>query len=413
MIKLKSILLEKDGEKPDSENPDKMLVKNKESGKSYYISKDSFDPSVHEKSGDKKKKEEPKEEPKKGGGEKASGGEAGGDPLAAAFGGIDKKEEKKKDEKKKEEEKNLPPHKKMEKKLGSYVSLETKTQEEIVQDIQNTRPDLKKQLAKFEFTPFFREYGNLMQTIKTQNSVGDKENAKETMKSIKKIAQRFQAVALAKLTAVSKPTEDPVVVKAAKYYHSSSTTINRFLRKGNEFGETEILSNDEIQQIRDEMADAIRRRIFINQRYSKEELESMEAINNMDEHFRTEGAVLEYDTVVFRGVFPDVLEQFTEAKEWVDNAFTSTSLNPLVAERFTYEQIDLGGGVVADYGKQEKPAIFKINLKRGMRVLSLPCSEDEFCIESELTLPRGCHFTIVRHDEENNVYEVEVEQPNA
>ena len=62
MIKLKNILLEKD-EKPDSENPDKILVKNKESGKSYYISKDSFDASVHEKSEspEKKKKEELKE----------------------------------------------------------------------------------------------------------------------------------------------------------------------------------------------------------------------------------------------------------------------------------------------------------------------------------------------------------------
>ena len=57
MLKLKTILLEKD-EKPDSENPDKMLVKNKESGKSYYISKDSFDPSVHEKPEEKKKKKE-------------------------------------------------------------------------------------------------------------------------------------------------------------------------------------------------------------------------------------------------------------------------------------------------------------------------------------------------------------------
>jgi hypothetical protein len=82
MIKLKNILLEKD-EKPAGENPDKMLVKNKESGKSYYISKDSFDPSVHEKSEpkEKKKKEdsstetpEKSEEKPAEGGEKKKGG---------------------------------------------------------------------------------------------------------------------------------------------------------------------------------------------------------------------------------------------------------------------------------------------------------------------------------------------------
>ena len=53
MIKLKYILLEKD-EKSDSENPDKILVKNKKSGKSYYISKDSFNPSIHQKPEEKK-----------------------------------------------------------------------------------------------------------------------------------------------------------------------------------------------------------------------------------------------------------------------------------------------------------------------------------------------------------------------
>ena len=57
--------------------------------------------------------------------------------------------------------------------------------------------------------------------------------------------------------------------------------------------------------------------------------------------------------------------------------------------------------------------IFEIKLKRGSKVLMLPCSEDEYCIESEITLPRGCSFKIEGHDKEKNVYKVSVEMPNA
>ena len=49
----RSFSLYEDDEKPASENPDKMLVVNKESGKSYYINKDSFDPSKHQTSSSK------------------------------------------------------------------------------------------------------------------------------------------------------------------------------------------------------------------------------------------------------------------------------------------------------------------------------------------------------------------------
>ena len=70
MIRLKNILVEEEPKKP-SEDPNKILVKNKETGQSYYINKDNFDPSVHEKPEAKKekKKEEKPSSDKKGGGE--------------------------------------------------------------------------------------------------------------------------------------------------------------------------------------------------------------------------------------------------------------------------------------------------------------------------------------------------------
>jgi len=388
MIKLKNILLEKD-EKSASENPDKMLVKNKESGKSYYISKDSFDPSVHEKSEPKEKKK--KEEPAKETEEKpADAGDSGGDPIAAAFGKIDQKEKEQKKEKEKEDEKNLPPHKKLEKKLGSYIYLDDKEKEEIVQDIQNTRPDLKNKLIKFEFTSFFREYDNLLQTLKTQDEVGDKEGSKKTVVQIRKTAKRFQSIAIAKLAALSTYKSDEQTIQAAKYYHNDSFSINSFLREGNKIS----WSKDELEKVIKSTPDA---KTSMPTKYK------MYNILLMDEHFKSPGAVLQNDTVVYRGIKKEILQQFIEAGEWIDNGFVSTTLNPLIAEDFSDRNLQTRG----------KTAIFEIKLTRGSRVLMLPCEEDEFCIESEITLPRGCRFRIEKHDKKKNIYTVSVEQPNA
>ena len=395
MIKLKNILLEKD-EKSDSENPDKMLVKNKESGKSYYISKDSFDPSVHEKSDSTDKKKDKSKEEETGESEKKSDDNVAdsSDPIAAAFGTIDKKQEKAKEEEKetkdKKKEKKLSPSEKLEKKLGSYVFLDDKEKEEIVQDIQNTRPELKNKLIKFEFTPFFREYDNLLQTLKTQDSVGDKEGSKQTVVQIRKIAKRFQSIAIAKLAALSTYKNDEQTIKAAKYYHNDSYAINSFLREGNKIS----WSKDELEKVIKSTPDA---KTTIPVKYK------LYNILLMDEHFKSQGAVLQNDTVVYRGIKGEVLQQFVEAGEWIDNGFVSTTLNPLIAEDFSDRNLQTRG----------KTAIFEIKLPRGSRVLMLPCEEDEFCIESEITLPRGCRFRIVKHDKKNNIYKVSVEQPNA
>ena len=126
----------------------------------------------------------------------------------------------------------------------------------------------------------------------------------------------------------------------------------------------------------------------------------------LDDHFKSDNAKLENDTVVYRGIRKEVLQKFVEAGEWVDNGFVSTSLNPIIAEDFTDKELVSGE-------RKKRTPIFKINLKRGDRVLTLPCSEDEFCIESELTLPRGCKFKITGKDEEKNIYEISVEYPNA
>lgn len=408
MIKLKNILLEKD-EKSDSENPDKMLVKNKESGKSYYISKDSFDPSKHEKSGSvDKKKEEPSTETSEKSEEKPA---EGGIDLMAGLSSTPSGDKKAGKDGKDKKDKKETPAQKLEKKLGSYVFLDDKERDEIVTDVVETRPDIKKKLLKFEFTSFFRDYDDLLDVHATQVKSDDKEGAKKTMKEIRNNAKRIQGIAIAKLAVVSKPIEDEKIVNSVKYYHSSSDSINKFLRAGNAFGEDTVLSNDEIEELRNDMKVAREKGYIINQRYTDDELKAMETINNMDDYFDSQGSILDNDTTVFRGVTLNVLDKFIEANEWIDNGYTSTSLNPLIAENFTYTKKVIDG-VTMEYGKQKRPALLKMKLKRGMRVLSLPCAEDEFCIETELTLPRGCKFRIASYDKKNNIYNVEVEQPN-
>jgi hypothetical protein len=394
MIKLKNILLEKD-EKPASENPDKMLVKNKESGKSYYISKDSFDPSVHEKSEpkEKKKKEDSSTEtPEKSEEKPAEGGEKkkGGVDLMAGLSPTPSGDKKDGKDGKDGGDKKETPSQKLEKKLGSYVYLDDKEKDEIVQDIQTTRPELKRKLINFRFTPFFREYDNLLQTLKTQDSVGDKEGSKQTVVQIRKTAKRFQSIAIAKLAALSTNKSDDRTIQAAKYYHNDSFSINSFLREGNKIS----WSKDELEKVIKSTPDA---KTSMPTKYK------MYNILLMDEHFESPGSVLQNDTVVYRGIKKEILQKFIEAGEWIDNGFVSTTLNPLIAEDFSDRNLQTRG----------KTAIFEIKLTRGSRVLMLPCEEDEFCIESEITLPRGCRFRIEKHDKKNNIYKVSVEQPNA
>lgn len=381
MIKLKDILFEE--EKPESEDPDKMLVINKKSGKSYYISKANFDPSLHQKPAEKKekKKEEPqpteKPSPKK---KEAPSGKPADKPS-------DEKKEK-------EEPKKLSPSEKLEKELGSFVFVDEKERTEIADEARSMRPDLKQKLLKFEFTSFFREYDALLDTLSNQYNKEDKEGAKETVIQIRKNAKRIQAIAIAKLAALSSFTNDEVVIRAAKYYHNDSLSINGFLRRGEMIN----LSKEDIEQIE--------KNPLSGGEFSSKYM--MYTIIKMDEHFKSYGAQLQNDVVVYRGIKKEVLQKFIEANNWIDNGFVSTSLNPLIAEDFTDRAL-----VNNELNRVERTPIFKINLKKGDRVLMLPCSEDEFCVESEITLPRGCKFTITGKDEEKNVYEVSVEFPNA
>lgn len=394
MKRTKNILVEEEP-KNKVKDPNKMLVKNKKSGETYYIDKDSFDQSVHEKPSTKKQAKKKTEEPSEPTSDKKN--VAGDTPK-----GTEKKAEPKgKEEKKKEEPMKLSPMQKMEKEIGSLVILDDKEKEEIADEGRNLRPDLKDKLLKFEFTPYFREFDSLLDQVSTYNDNKDNENAKKAMTEVKKIAKRIQSVSIAKLAALNVSSNDPKVISAAKYYHNGSFITNEFLRSGGKVKS----SLDDLEKILDKNNE---KQMFMSDPTSLWSMNLQEySILLLDEHFKSDGAKLESDTVVYRGMERKILDTFVNAGEWVDNGFVSTSLNPLVAEEFTNKKL-----VVSGFKRKDLTPIFKIKLKKGDPVLTLPCSEDEFCIESEVTLPRGCKFVITGKDEERNIYEVSVEFPN-
>ena len=212
------------------------------------------------------------------------------------------------------------------------------------------------------------------------------------MTSMRKSAKRIQGIAVAKLAALSSIQNDSVVTSAAKIYHTDSLTINTFLRDGREIN----WDKDELEKITRNPKNRI-------QQPTKW---TMYNILVLDDHFKSDGAVLQNDVVVYRGIRKEVLQKFVDAGDWIDNGFVSTSLHPIIAEDFTDRELTSGE-------RKQRTPIIKINLKRGDRVLMLPCSEDEYCIESEITLPRGCKFKITGKDEEKNIYNISVEFPNA
>ena len=331
MIRLKTILLE-DEEKKPSEDPDKMLVKSKESGRSYYISKDNFDPAKHEK------------------------------PKPKKASKADQEKEKKKKE---------TPESKLEKAIGSNVFVKQKEQQDINKRSYELRPDLKQKLLSYDYVSLFDEYNELQ-----VNGASEEE--------LKGISKKIQTVAIAKFGALSTKDNDENTIKSAKIYKSNSFVINKMLRTGQK-----LMSREELKK---ELS---------NKEIPKElvyEFSKTQAIYDMDDHFKTAGAKLENDITVYRSIKEDVVDDFVAAKKWVDNGFVSTSLNPIIAE---------------DDDNTERQPLLKIHLKRGDSVLMLPCSEGEFCIETELTLPRGCIFVITDYDKVKNAYDVSVEYPNG
>lgn len=271
------------------------------------------------------------------------------------------------------EEPTLKKQKEVEDKIDKALTpvdfIKGKQKEDIVDTMKELRPDLREKVLKYNFTDWFRDYDGVMMGVSSK----DPEVSKQSVRTITRIAKKVQAVALAKHTLLNTFDLSDETLESAKYYHSNSPSVNDFLRK--KF----TLNKEDRKQL-------------------------SEVINKLDKYFQSDDSRLENDAVVYRGVKNDMLDFFLKNKKWKEEGFTSTSLNPLIAENFTE-----GGS----FKPHMRNPLFKINLKKGDAVLMLPCSEDDFCVETEITLPRGCKFSVQSFDEKTNVYTLNAEFPNA
>jgi hypothetical protein len=261
------------------------------------------------------------------------------------------------------------PEEKIDKALTPVDFVNGKDKEEIIKTMKEIRPDLRDKLLKFNFTDWFRDYDGVMMGVTS----GDPSLEKESLKSVVRIAKKVQSVALAKHTILNTFDLNDETIQSAKDYHNDAQNINNFLRYK-----------------------------FTTDENERERISGI--VNKLDYHFNNPDSGLQYDATVYRGVKNDILSVFLKKKKWKDDGFVSTSLNPLIAENFTE-----GGS----FRPSMRDPLFKINLKKGDPVLMLPCSDDDFCVETEITLPRDCKFTIGEFDKVNNIYTLNVEFPNA
>jgi hypothetical protein len=357
VIKLKDILLEKDN-KLDSENPDKILVKNKKSGETYYINKDNFNTSIHEKpkgqedtktSDDKKSSDKDSKEKTK----------TGGIDLMA---GISDDAGDKDTNKKPTDDTDS---------LKSKFLMSSYDMDNLIKKFKGIRPDLEDKLLRYNYNALFDEYNNLQ----IQGMDDEK---------LKSVIRKFQSVSLAKFSLLSQKENDVNVIESTIIYRNNSNEINDILQK-----KEKLMTR---QQVESELEKTGQPEEL------KYELKKTLAIYVMDDHFKTSGARLEHPVTVYRAVDKSIIDRFDEANTWTDNGFVSTSLNPIISE--------------IPENKERNP-LLKIHLKKGDPVLILSKDEDKYFYETEVTLPRKCRFKVGKYDKVKNSYDVSVEYQNA
>jgi hypothetical protein len=394
----RSFSLYEEDDKPASENPDKMLVVNKESGKSYYISKKNFDPAKHQKSASKspKKEEEepaadaspaetPAEEPKttdtsttqKPEEEKPAEEESPSEekPAEEPPSETEKSsdEEKPKDDKTGEEKKEEPKKEPNEEKTGlktvGFLNKVDTRQLDIKTD--NLYPETRDQLLQYDYEDIIDMY---------DLSIGD-----DKVK-FSKLYKKIEMIAVSKHSLISKGRLDKQTILALNHYYTNSEKINNIIR----FSKPSLTKKEIETQIKlGKPKEGDEREKIYNS--------AMNAftINELDYSFSEQPQMLKYSIVSYKSVQNEnLLQMFIDAGQWIDKTFVTTSLNPLICE---------------GAGKKRMP-LFEFLIPAGTSILTLPCHSNDYCHETEVTLPRNCRYTIQGFNETRNIYKILVEE---
>jgi hypothetical protein len=395
----RSFPLYEEDEKPASEDPEKMLVVNKESGKSYYISKKNFDPEKHQKSAPKETKKEeeepaadatptetpapeepastetPTEEPAADATptetpatdtattDTPSTETPGTDTATADSSGTETPttDTATTDTSGTESKTGL-------KTVGAFGKVEV---EKLDTKTNNLYPETREHLLQYDYEDIIDMY---------DLSVGDKKV------NFTKLFKRAEMIALSKHSLISKNELNKQTILALQHYYINSIRINNIIR----FSQPSATKQEIQKQIK----------LGKPKEGDKREKEYNSAMNaftiyELDYAFSEEPQRLESSIIAYRSVQnEEVLKMFIDEGQWIDKSFVTTSLNPFICE---------------GTGKKRMP-LFEFFIPAGTSILTLPCHSNDYCHETEVTLPRNCRYTIQGFNNTRNIYKILVEQ---
>ena len=323
---------------------------------------------------EKPKEEEPKEEEKPAEDEPKEDESKEDEP---------KEDEPKEDEPKEDSEEKTEEEPKEDESSTGLKSVELANQVE-VQNLNKKStsigPETQGKLLVFEYEDMLNLYDEV---------VVNKED-EESKKKIGLITKKIQNISILKHSIISKKPLDKETTMALDYYYKHTSDINELVRS-----DIQLATKKQIEK-----------QLRLGKPKDKESKRTPEftdstqsfTINSLDFAFREELQRLDFNLVVYRSVeTPDVLQHFLDAGTWVDKGYVTTSLNPLIVESLDKKRLPL----------------FEMLIPAGSSVLTLPCKVNDYCHETEITLPRNCKFTIHGYNEKRNIYKVLVEQINA
>ena len=256
--------------------------------------------------------------------------------------------------KEKEETEEQPAQKS----LTSVDFIDGRTREKLYNLSRNIDPNVRKKVMRLDFDSFLTKFDNAMMKY----AAGEDKNFNE----VQTLGKQIQSISLAKFSILSDTQIEPALKTAVEIYRKASKEINDLIRTG-------IISDKKLTPI----------------------------IKQLDNYFASDDSRLRTPISVYRGVSDiNVAKKLLSIKSWEELGFLSTSINPLISQKF------VEGGSIA--GSMRTP-VFKINLKAGFPALMISCESDPNCTSTEVILPRGCRLTAVSKNEDLNIYTFSVE----
>jgi hypothetical protein len=378
----RSFSLYEEDEKPASQDPEKMLVVNKDSGKSYYISKKNFDPAKHQKSAPKEPKKEEEE--------------------SAAETSVEPSEETPAETPAEEPAAETPTETPTETPAETPAA-ETPTETPAAETPTETPREPNEEKTGLKTVGFLNKVDVEKLDIKTDSLYPETRdallnydyedlidmydlNVGDDKVKFSKLFKKVESIAVSKHTLISKGSLDKQTIMALKHFYVNSDKINNIIR----FSKPSVSKQE------------IKKQIQLGKPKDGEEREKLynSAMNaftiyEMDYAFSDQPQQLGRSIVSYRSVQnEEILEMFIDAGQWFDKTFVTTSLNPLISE---------------GTGKKRMP-LFEFFIPAGTSILTLPCHSNDYCHETEVTLPRNCRYTIQGFNENRNIYKILVEE---